>query len=227
MYAKILIVDDEPPIIDVLRYNLIQSGYSVLVAWDGEQALVLARGENPDLVILDLMLPKIDGIEVCKMLRQESNIPIIMLTAKDEEIDRVLGLELGADDYVVKPFSVRELMARVKSVLRRTRQPQSATPTPVRIGKLNIDTARYEAYWADIPLDLTALEYNMLHTLAIQHNRVLTREQLLEQVWGYDYHGDVRVVDAVVKRLRAKLRTAAPKQDLIATVRGIGYKLDI
>jgi DNA-binding response OmpR family regulator len=227
MYAKILIVDDEPPIIDVLRYNLTQSGYRVLVAWDGEQALVLARTENPDLVILDLMLPKIDGIDVCKLMRQESDIPIIMLTAKDEEIDRVLGLELGADDYVVKPFSVRELMARVKSVLRRTRQPQSAKPTPVRIGKLNIDTGRYEAYWADTPLDLTALEYNMLHTLAIQHNRVLTREQLLEQVWGYDYHGDVRVVDAVVKRLRAKLRTAAPKQDLIATVRGVGYKLDI
>jgi two-component system alkaline phosphatase synthesis response regulator PhoP len=226
MYAKILVVDDEPPIIDVLRYNLQQAGYDVMVAWDGEQALALARSEKPDLIVLDLMLPKIDGIDVCRTLRRESDIPIIMLTAKDEEIDRVLGLELGADDYVVKPFSVRELMARVKSVLRRTRQPKSATPAVVQAGALKIYAERYEAHLAEEYLDLTALEFKMLHTLATQPGRVLTREQLLEQVWGYDYHGDLRVVDAVIKRLRAKLREVAPKQELIATVRGVGYKLD-
>ena len=226
MYAKILIVDDEPPIIDVLRYNLQQAGYDVLVAWDGEQALVQARSEKPDLIVLDLMLPKIDGIDVCKTLRRESNIPIIMLTAKDEEIDRVLGLELGADDYVVKPFSIRELMARVKSVLRRTRQPKSAAPAMIHAGALVIDPDRYEAHLGEEYLDLTALEFRMLHTLATQSSRVLTREQLLEQVWGYDYHGDLRVVDAVIKRLRVKLREALPKQELITTVRGVGYKLD-
>ena len=226
MYAKILIVDDEPPIIDVLQYNLQQAGYDVVVAWDGEQALALTRSDQPDLIILDLMLPKIDGIDVCRTLRRESEVPIIMLTAKDEEIDRVLGLELGADDYVVKPFSVRELMARVKSVLRRTSQPNTSSPVMVHAGDLNIDKGRYEAHLAGEYLDLTALEFKMLHTLALQPGRVLSREQLLEQVWGYEYHGDLRVVDAVIKRLRAKLREAAPKQELIATVRGVGYKLD-
>jgi DNA-binding response OmpR family regulator len=226
MYARILIVDDEPPIIDVLRYNLQQAGYDVLVAWDGEQALAKARADKPDLIVLDLMLPKIDGIDVCRILRKESDIPIIMLTAKDEEIDRVLGLELGADDYVVKPFSVRELMARVKSVLRRTRLPISTETSIVYAGDLRIDPGRHEADWGGNALDLTALEFMMLRTLATQPNRVLTREQLLEQVWGYDYHGDLRVVDAVIKRLRAKLRKAAPKQSLITTVRGVGYKLE-
>jgi DNA-binding response OmpR family regulator len=226
MYAKILIVDDEPPIIDVLRYNLQQTGYDVIIAWNGEQALTLANAERPDLIILDLMLPKIDGIEVCRILRKASDVPIIMLTAKDEEIDRVLGLELGADDYVVKPFSVRELLARVKTVLRRTRQPAPAISTVIRVGPLTIDAGRYEAQLTGQYLDLTALEFNMLYVLAQQPGRVLTREQLLEQVWGYDYHGDLRVVDAVIKRLRAKLREAAPKEDPIATVRGVGYKLD-
>ncbi len=226
MYAKILIVDDEPPIIDVLRYNLQNSRYDVLIAWDGEQALALARSEQPDLIILDLMLPKLDGIEVCRMLRRESDVPIIMLTAKDEEIDRVLGLELGADDYVVKPFSVRELLARVKTVLRRTRHPVPTRSAVVRAAALTIDAERHEAHLAGNYLDLTALEFKMLHALAKQPGRVLSREQLLEQVWGYEYHGDLRVVDAVIKRLRVKLRKAAPKDELIATVRGVGYKFD-
>ncbi len=226
MYAKILIVDDEPPIIDVLRYNLQNSRYDVLIAWDGEQALALARSEQPDLIILDLMLPKLDGIEVCRMLRRESDVPIIMLTAKDEEIDRVLGLELGADDYVVKPFSVRELLARVKTVLRRTRHPVPTRSAVVHAAALTIDAERHEAHLAGNYLDLTALEFKMLHALAKQPGRVLSREQLLEQVWGYEYHGDLRVVDAVIKRLRVKLRKAAPKDELIATVRGVGYKFD-
>jgi DNA-binding response OmpR family regulator len=226
MTAKILIVDDEAPIIDVLSYNLKQAHYQVVAAWDGEQALALARREQPDLIILDLMLPKLDGIEVCRALRHECDVPIIMLTARDEEIDRVLGLELGADDYVVKPFSVRELLARVKNVLRRIAPPSAAPVDLVRVGALTVDVARHEAHLGSISLDLTALEFELLHVLARHTGLVLSREQLLDLVWGYDYHDDLRVVDAVVKRLRAKLRDAAPAEDLIVTVRGVGYKLE-
>jgi two-component system alkaline phosphatase synthesis response regulator PhoP len=228
MSAKILVVDDEQPIIDVLTYNLERAQYAVVVAWDGEQALALARREQPDLIILDLMLPKLDGIEVCRVLRRERDVPIIMLTARDEEIDRVVGLELGADDYVVKPFSVRELLARVKNVLRRTQGPPPALDeTVVRVGDLTVDKGRYEARLGPHPLDLTTLEFEMLYTLARHARHVLSREQLLEQVWGYDYMGDQRVVDAVIKRLRAKLREADPDRDLITTVRGVGYKLEV
>jgi len=226
MLAKILIVDDEPPIIEVLRYNLERAQYGVLVAWDGQQALDLARREQPDLIILDLMLPRLDGIEVCKILRHERDVPIIMLTARDEEVDRVLGLELGADDYVVKPFSVRELLARVKNVLRRVTQPPASPSEVARVGLLAVDEGRHEAWLGTALLDLTALEFAVLLALARAAGRVLTREQLLENVWGYDYMGDLRVVDAVVKRLRAKLREVATKDDLIVTVRGVGYKLD-
>lgn len=226
MYARILIVDDEPPIIDVLRYNLQQAGYGVITAWDGIQALTLARAEKPDLIILDLMLPKIDGIEVCRTLRRESDVPIIMLTARDEEIDRVVGLELGADDYVVKPFSIRELLARVKTVLRRVQKVAPSLPAVIRVGKLSIDTGRHEVHLAGKFLDLTALEFSLLEVLAQQPDRVLTREQLLELVWGYEYHGDLRVVDAVIKRLRAKLRQTPTEGDIIVTVRGVGYKLE-
>jgi len=226
MTTKILIVDDEQPIIDVLTYNLRRGQYDVVVAWDGEQALSLARTERPDLIILDLMLPKLDGIEVCRTLRRERDVPIIMLTARDEEIDRVLGLELGADDYVVKPFSVRELMARVKNVLRRTLEPPPVAESIVRAGDVIVDRGRHEARVGGTPLDLTSLEFEMLDVLARHADYVLSREQLLELVWGYEYHGDQRVVDAVVKRLRAKLREAAPDRELVATVRGVGYKLE-
>ena len=232
MSAKILVVDDEQPIIDILTYNLQRAGYDVIVAWDGAEALALARRERPSLMILDLMLPKLDGIEVCRALRreaaanQEPDIPIIMLTARDEEIDRVLGLELGADDYVVKPFSVRELVARVKAVLRRTQQMPADSNTAIRLGDLIVDRSRYEARLAGRLLDLTTLEFEVLHTLARQAHHVLSREQLLEQVWGYEYLGDQRVVDAVIKRLRAKLRAAAPDRELVVTVRGVGYKLE-
>ena len=227
LMTKILIVDDEAPIIDVLSYNLKQAHYQVVAAWDGEQALALARREQPDLIILDLMLPKLDGIEVCRMLRRECDVPIIMLTARDEEIDRVLGLEMGADDYVVKPFSVRELLARVKNVLRRIAPQTPAGPANlVRVGALTVDIARHEARLGATQLDLTALEFELLHVLAWHAGLVLSREQLLDLVWGYDYHDDLRVVDALVKRLRAKLRDAAPGEDLIVTVRGVGYKLE-
>ncbi len=227
MSAKILIVDDEPPIIDMLSYNLKRGNYEVIVAWDGEEALQQARREEPDLIILDLMLPGLDGLEVCRTLRRERDVPIIMLTARDDEIDRVVGLELGADDYVVKPFSMRELMARVKSVLRRSApRPTQAPSTLIHLGPLRIDPGRRETSLNGITLDLTALEFDLLRFLADHAGRVLSREQLLERVWGYDYFGDLRVVDAAVKRLRAKLRSAAPAGELIVTVRGVGYKLE-
>jgi DNA-binding response OmpR family regulator len=226
MPAKILIVDDEPPIVDVLVYNLQRANYEVIIARDGEEALTKACREQPNLIILDLMLPLLDGLEVCRALRRERDVPIIMLTARDSEVDRVVGLELGADDYVVKPFSVRELMARVKNVLRRTTpRPAEAESHTIQVGALAIDPVRHEACWCDDELELTALEFELLHTLAQHAGQVLRREQLLEQVWGYDYYGDLRVVDAAVKRLRAKLRQVAPEEDLIATVRGVGYKL--
>ena len=222
---KILIVDDEPPIIDVLSYNLKRANYDVVIARDGEQALAQFRREQPDVIILDLMLPKLDGLEVYRAVRRECETPVIMLTARDSEIDRVVGLELGADDYVVKPFSVRELMARIKNVLRRA-TPQPITETGrLQIEALTMDVARHEARLGQATLELTALEFTMLHTLARHVDQVLTREQLLEQVWGYDYRDDLRVVDAVIKRLRLKLRQALPTADLIVTVRGVGYKL--
>jgi len=227
MSAKILIVDDEPPIIEVLSYNLKRANYEVIVARDGEQALALARQEQPDLIILDLMLPRLEGLEVCRILRRERDVPIIMLTARDTEVDRVVGLELGADDYVVKPFSVRELLARVKNVLRRAAAPRQAEEVAeiIRIGALRLDVGRCEARLGVVELELTPLEFQLLYALARHGGRVLSREQLLELVWGYDYYGDLRVVDAVVKRLRAKLRRAASRTEIIVTVRGMGYKI--
>ena len=226
MPARILIVDDEPPIVDVLAYNLKRANYEVITAYDGQEALDKARAEQPDLIVLDLMLPGVDGLDVCRELRRERDVPIIMLTARDSEIDRVVGLELGADDYVVKPFSVRELMARIKNVLRRTAPgPPEAQGAARRAGPLAIDPARHEAARDGNALDLTALEFDLLYTLARHAGQVLSREQLLEQVWGYDYYGDLRVVDAAVKRLRAKLRRAAPQAEPLETIRGVGYKL--
>jgi two-component system response regulator VicR len=224
--VRILVVDDEPPIVDVLVYNLERANYEVLVARDGEEALSKAQLEQPDLIILDLMLPRMDGLEVCRALRRERDVPIIMLTARDSEVDRVVGLELGADDYVVKPFSVRELMARVGSVLRRAAPREAADDSDlVRAGGLIVDAVRHEASWRGVDLLLTALEFDLLETFARHAGQVLSREQLLTQVWGYDYLGDLRVVDAAIKRLRAKLRRAAPADELIVTVRGVGYKL--
>jgi two-component system response regulator VicR len=228
MSARILVVDDEPPIVDMLIYNLERANHQVLVARDGEEALSVARREQPDLIILDLMLPKLDGLEVCRALRRERDVPIIMLTARDAEVDRVVGLELGADDYIVKPFSVRELVARVKNVLRRASpRPDETLPTAIRVGALIVDVARYEVRWEDRELALTAQEFNLLYALARHAGQVLSREQLLERVWGYDYYGDLRVVDAAVKRLRAKLRQATPEAEVIGTVRGVGYKLSV
>ena len=226
--SKILVVDDEQSIVDVLTYNLVKAGHQPIVARDGETALRLARAERPDLVILDLMLPGIDGLEVCREIRKDGDLPVIMLTAKDEEIDRVVGLELGADDYVVKPFSVRELMARVKSVLRRSQaQPKTGEAAQVlQVGDLRLDVARREASWRGGPFELTSIQFEMLRVLMASSGRVFSREELLDQVWGYDYYGDTRTVDSAVKRLRARLREVAPEAELIVTVRDEGYKLN-
>ncbi len=223
--SRILVVDDEPSIVDVLTYNLTKAGHQPLVARDGERALELARSERPDLVILDLMLPGIDGLEVCRRLRKDGELPIIMLTAKDEEIDRVVGLELGADDYVVKPFSVRELMARVKSVLRRAQPKPAEAAQSWQVGALHLEVARRQVTWCGTPFDVTAIQFELLRVLMANPGRVFSREELLNQVWGYDYYGDTRTVDSAIKRLRARLRQVAAEADLIVTVRDAGYKL--
>jgi DNA-binding response OmpR family regulator len=224
---KILVVDDEPAVTDLLVYNLRKSGYEPLVAADGREALRLARHSSPDLILLDLMLPELDGLDVCRELRKTSDVPIIMITARGEEIDRVVGLELGADDYIAKPFSVRELLARIKAVLRRTVSGgKEGSDTSLRgIGGLRMDIDSRLVYVDETELELTRLEFDILQLLLSNTGRVLTRERLLEQAWGYDYTGDTRAVDSAMKRLRAKLRAASPEADCIEAVRGVGYRL--
>jgi DNA-binding response OmpR family regulator len=223
---RILVVDDEPAITELLQYHLERNGYQVVVAHDGREALRLARGSHPDLVVLDLMLPELDGLDVCRELRRESTVPIIMLTARDGEVDRGVGLELGADDYVTKPFSVRELIARVKAVLRRVAGGEGETGSELRVGQLAIDALAHQARVVDTPLALTRLEFDLLETLARHAGQALSRAQLLDQVWGYDYLGDARAVDSAIKRLRAKLQSAGGPPDIISTVRGVGYRLE-
>ncbi len=229
MSTKILVVDDEPSVTDLLAYNLRKAHYEVLVAADGRQALRLARETVPDLILLDLMIPEIDGLDVCRELRKTSDIPIIMITARGEEIDRVVGLELGADDYICKPFSLRELLARVKAVLRRTQPESEQGASAVGLqgpGDLHLDVEGHIVRVGGDLLDLTRLEFDVLHLLLVNGGRVLPRERLLEQAWGYDFVGDTRAVDSVIKRLRAKLRAASPEADSIEAVRGVGYRLN-
>ena len=227
--CRILVVDDEPAVTDMLAYNLRKAHYEVLIAADGRTALRLAKESAPDLILLDLMIPEVDGLDVCRELRKSSRVPIIMITARGEEVDRVVGLEIGADDYVTKPFSVRELMARIKAVLRRA-EKDGADPEPAAIvrgpGDLRMDLERRAVTVAETPVELTRLEFDLLHRLLINPGRVLTRERLLEQAWGYDYVGDTRAVDSAVKRLRAKLREALPEADCIESVRGLGYRIN-
>lgn len=226
--TTILVVDDEASVTDLLAYNLRKAHYEVLVAADGQTALDLARQYSPDLILLDLMIPTIDGLDVCRELRKTSTVPIIMLTARGEEIDRVVGLELGADDYVCKPFSIRELLARIKAVLRRSEnQPDVGLPlTFLRgPGDLKLDIEGHTASIGGEVLTLTRLEFDLLHLLLQNAGRVLTRERLLEQAWGYDFVGDTRAVDSAIKRLRAKLRMASPDADCIEAVRGVGYRI--
>ena len=226
MTARILVVDDEPAVTDLLAYNLRKAGYEPLIAADGREALRLARHAHPDLILLDLMIPEIDGLDVCRELRKTSEVPIIMITARGEEIDRVVGLELGADDYVAKPFSVRELLARIKAVLRRAQSAEKETTSSQLYGpgSLILDPESRLVHIAGSPLDLTRLEFDILHLLLSNAGRVLTRERLLEQAWGYDFVGDTRAVDSAIKRLRAKLRAASPEADAIEAVRGVGYR---
>ena len=227
MTHRILVVDDEPSVTDLLAYNLRKALYDVQVAADGRVALQFVREFQPDLILLDLMIPEVDGLDVCRELRKSSNVPVIMITARGEEIDRVIGLELGADDYVTKPFSVRELMARIKAVLRRAQNDNSEPSTIISgAGGLRMDVDRRVVTVADSPIELTRLEFDLLHRLLINRGRVLTRERLLEQAWGYDYVGDTRAVDSAVKRLRAKLRAASPEADCIESVRGLGYRIN-
>ena len=224
MTHRILVVDDEPSVSDLLAYNLRKAHYEVSLAADGKTALRLASEFRPDLILLDLMIPEVDGLDVCRELRKSSAVPIIMITARGEETDRVVGLELGADDYVVKPFSVRELMARVKAVLRRVENHNEGSGA-LRAGSLRLDAETRAAFVNDASLELTRLEFDLLHRLLLNRGRVLTRERLLEQAWGYEYVGDTRAVDSAVKRLRAKLRAASPEADCIESARGLGYRI--
>ena len=225
----ILIVEDDKPLIDVLKYHLTKEGYNVVTAFDGSQALKVARSNRPDIILLDVMLPKMDGFEVCRILRKEMTVPIIMLTAKDSEIDKIVGLEIGADDYLTKPFSMRELVARIRAMLRRSEMVQIKPPgqgEPIRVGKLEIDTARRRASVGGSTLKLTAKEFDLLLFLAENKGIVFSREQLLDKVWGYDYPGDTRTVDVHVRWLREKIETDPAKPKHLITVRGVGYKLE-
>ncbi|MDF2668737.1 MAG: PhoP family transcriptional regulator [Paenibacillus sp.] len=230
MYGKILVVDDEQPIADILKFNLEKEGYQVVCAFDGGTAVELAFSEEPDLILLDIMLPVKDGMDVCREVRAKRDIPIIMLTAKDSELDKVLGLELGADDYVTKPFGSRELLARVKAHLRRQNksiqsQQEAAEPTGLRIHKLMIDSDMYIVYKDRQPLDLTHREYELVYYMGKNCGRVMTREHLLQAVWGFEYLGDVRTVDVTIRRLREKIEDDPSKPEYIMTRRGLGYMM--
>ncbi|WP_433944798.1 response regulator YycF [Paenibacillus sp. SN-8-1] len=229
MQGKILVVDDEQPIADILKFNLEKEGYEVILAFDGISAVDLALSEQPDLILLDLMLPGKDGMDVCREVRAKLETPIIMLTAKDGEIDKVLGLELGADDYVTKPFSTRELLARVKAQMRR-RQSKPGETAENDAGKqglhlfdLFIDTDMYTVYKSGEPLDLTHREYELVYYMARNAGKVMTREHLLQAVWGFEYFGDVRTVDVTIRRLREKIEDDPSKPEYILTRRGLGY----
>jgi len=226
---KILVVDDEKPISDIVKFNLTKEGYEVYTAYDGEEALVQVEEVQPDLILLDLMLPKIDGLEVAREVRKTHNMPIIMVTAKDSEIDKVLGLELGADDYVTKPFSNRELVARVKANLRRgdasVKEAELPTHVDITVGDITVHPEAYMVTKNDVEIELTHREFELLHYLAQHVGQVMTREHLLQTVWGYDYFGDVRTVDVTVRRLREKIEDNASHPTYLVTRRGVGYYL--
>ncbi|GKX28682.1 DNA-binding response regulator [Vallitalea longa] len=223
--SKILVVDDEKAIVDILKFNLQREGYNVITAFNGEEGLQIFEKEKPDLVLLDIMMPKVDGLQVCKIIRNKYDTPIIMLTARAEEVDKVLGLELGADDFVTKPFSIRELMARVKANLRRTVLDAKDTKDIhiMDFENMSINIDRYEVKIDNKPIALTVREYELLKFLATRKEQIFTREQLLEKVWGYEYYGDVRTVDVTIRRLREKIEEVPSKPKFILTKRGIGY----
>lgn len=223
---KVLIIEDEKAISDIIRFNLTKEGFDVEVAYDGQDGLEKAVKIEPDLILLDVMLPLMDGFQVCKRVRETQAVPIIMLTAKEEEVDKVLGLELGADDYITKPFGMRELIARIKANLRRTDLTLGLKGEPSNVqdfANLSIDMNRYEVRKNDQVLELTLREFELLKYLAERENKVFSREQLLEEVWGYEYYGDIRTVDVTVRRLREKLEDDSSNPKYIMTKRGIGY----
>jgi len=230
----ILIVDDEEPIVDILAHNLKKEGYNTISASDGLTAVDVALEQKPDLILLDIMLPKLDGLSVCKRIKNSLNVPILMLTAKDAEIDKILGLELGADDYITKPFSVRELMARVKANLRKVdavsnNQMQNAKvenkkkESKIIVGDLELDLDKFEVKVRGEIMDLTLREFEVLKFLASQPEQVVTRETLLEKVWGYEYYGDIRTVDVTVRRIREKIEKDTSNPKILITKRGVGY----
>lgn len=230
MVDRILVVDDERPIAEILKFSFEREGFEVEVAYDGEEAVGKAKASPFHLVILDIMLPKMDGFSVCKEIRTFSSVPILMLTAKEAEVDKVLGLELGADDYVTKPFSPRELIARVRAILRRVRskepgmtQPQPPPDQILRGGTVTINLTSYEVLKGSQAVELTPREFELLRFLASHAGQVFSREALLEEVWGYDYYGDVRTVDVTVRRLREKIEDNPAQPEFIKTRRGIGY----
>ena len=237
-YKKtILIVDDEKMIINLLNHNLTKEGYNVLEAKDGIEAIEIAQEKKPDLILLDIMLPKLDGLSVCKRIKNMMNVPILMVTAKDEELDKIVGLELGADDYITKPFSIRELLARVKANLRKAdailniekvsdenKEKNEAKRTNViKVGVLTLDLDRFEVMINDKVVDLTLREFEVLKFLASDPGQVITRETLLEKVWGYEYYGDIRTVDVTVRRIREKIEKDTSNPKILITKRGVGY----
>ncbi len=229
MGRTVLIVDDEKSIVDILSFNLRREGFETIAAYDGHEGLSIAQNRNPDLVLLDVMLPHLDGFEVCRRLRESSNIPIIMLTAREEETDKVLGLDLGADDYITKPFSIKELMARVKANIRRNETLAQMSETPetsgqiIEIADFAIDTGKYEIFKGPDRLELTLREYEIVKYLASQPGRVCSREEMMSKIWNYDYFGDLRAVDVAVRRLREKIEENPAEPRYIITKRGVGY----
>ncbi len=226
----ILVVDDEQSIIDILVYNLKKEGYNTIEATDGASAVEIALAQKPDLILLDIMLPKMDGLTVCKKVKNALNVPILILSAKDEELDKIVGLELGADDYITKPFSVRELMARVKANLRKS-EGNIAVPEAkdlkeehkIQVGDLLLDTDKFEVKVRGEKIDLTVREFEVLKYLATQPGQIVSRELLLEKVWGYEYFGDIRTVDVTVRRIREKIEEDTTNPQILVTKRGVGY----
>lgn len=223
--GKILVVDDEQNILDLVVYNLQAAGYKTITAEDGKEAIEKARTGQPDLIILDVMLPEMDGFEILSTIRKETQVPVIMLTAKKEEIDKVLGLEMGADDYLTKPFSPRELTARVKAILRRSGESEAKTTQSIIVnGKLRIDTIKHQVFYGDKEVDLTAKEFDLLKLLITSPGRVFSRESLLQNLWDYDYYGDTKTIDVHIRHLRMKIEEDPANPKFIKTVRGVGYK---
>lgn len=225
--AKVLVVEDEQSLRGPLVFVLEKEGHEVLEAADGEQALQVFESKGADVILLDLMLPKLDGNKVCQAIRQSSNVPIIMLTAKDSEIDKVVGLEIGADDYVTKPYSTRELLARMKAVLRRQLEPAVTTDSVLAAGEIRLDSERHLVTVAGSPVALPLKEFELLELLMENVNRVLTRGQIIDRVWGANYFGDTKTLDVHIKRLRSKIEEDPARPKYIQTVRGLGYKFEV